>query len=65
MSERLHAEVMTRQQTAKYCGISVSKLDHDKAEGTGPSFIKIGRSVRYRRADVEAWLAAHIVGGGK
>lgn len=26
--------------------------------GTGPKFIKIGRSVRYRASDVEAWLEA-------
>ena len=26
--------------------------------GIGPPYTKIGRSVWYRRADVEAWLAA-------
>lgn len=25
--------------------------------GTGPRFVKIGRHVRYRWSDVEAWLA--------
>jgi predicted DNA-binding transcriptional regulator AlpA len=25
----------------------------------GPPFIRIGRLVRYRRVDVEAWLSAH------
>jgi hypothetical protein len=31
--------------------------------GGGPPFIKIGNLVRYRRTDVEAWLAS--LGGGK
>ena len=25
-------------------------------EGRGPRFIKVGRHVRYRRSDIEAWL---------
>lgn len=27
--------------------------------GRGPAFIKVGRHVRYRRADVDAWLASN------
>lgn len=27
----------------------------------GPPYIKIGRSVYYRRGDIEAWIAAHRV----
>jgi predicted DNA-binding transcriptional regulator AlpA len=27
--------------------------------GDGPPFIRLGRLVRYRRSDVEKWLAAH------
>ncbi|WP_409998740.1 helix-turn-helix transcriptional regulator [Bradyrhizobium sp. SZCCHNS2022] len=26
--------------------------------GRGPSFVKVGRTVFYRRADIEAWLGA-------
>jgi predicted DNA-binding transcriptional regulator AlpA len=33
-----------------------------RARNAGPPFIKVGRLVRYRRADVEAWLAARTVG---
>ena len=28
---------------------------------TGPGHIKVGRHVRYRSADVDAWLAAHTI----
>jgi excisionase family DNA binding protein len=29
------------------------------SKGTGPRFAKVGRHVRYRRSDVEAWLDSH------
>ena len=25
-------------------------------DGKGPAFVKVGRHVRYRRSDIEAWL---------
>jgi predicted site-specific integrase-resolvase len=31
--------------------------------GKGPAFIKVGRHVRYRDEDVEAWLEANRHGG--
>lgn len=33
--------------------ITLSKM---RCQGTGPRFVKIGRSVKYRWSDVEAWL---------
>lgn len=32
-----------------------------RREGTGPRFHKIGRLVRYKVADIEAWLAQQVV----
>jgi len=31
-------------------------LRHWRKSGTGPSFYRIGKHVRYRLSDVEAWL---------
>ena len=31
--------------------------------GKGPAFIKVGKHVRYRRSDVEAWLDSQTRGG--
>lgn len=31
--------------------------------GRGPKFVKVGRHVRYRTNDVEAWLLANCHGG--
>jgi hypothetical protein len=28
--------------------------------GTGPRYVKLGRKVYYRRADVQAWIEANV-----
>jgi predicted DNA-binding transcriptional regulator AlpA len=33
----------------------------DRLAGTGPRFIRVGRLIRYRRSDVDAWLTARTV----
>lgn len=34
------------------------------SKGTGPKFIRIGGSIRYTKAALDAWIAAAAVGGG-
>ena len=29
-------------------------------KGTGPRYVKLGRKVYYRRADVQAWIEANV-----
>lgn len=43
-------------------GISSVTATKWRAKAAGPPFIKVGRLVRYRRADVEAWLVSRTVG---
>ena len=33
-----------------------------RAKAKGPPFIKVGRLVRYRRSDVDAWLRSCTIG---
>lgn len=48
----------SRPEVAKYLGVPISTLNYwALKKTTGPPFIKVGRSVRYRWADVEKWLA--------
>lgn len=42
-------------------GLSISWQRKMRRVGGGPAFVKIGKMVRYRRADIEAYLAAHVV----
>lgn len=54
----------TAKEVAQFLGISEQSLAQDRARGVGPAYIKHGRRVRYRWADVEAYLKANTVSGG-
>ncbi len=43
-------------------GISPVTATKWRAKAKGPPFIKVGRLVRYRRSDLESWLALRTVG---
>ena len=45
-------------EVAYLTGKSLRKLEDDRFKGTGIPYHKMGRSVRYRRGDVDAYLAA-------
>jgi len=49
--------LMTRKEVAEFLGVQPGTLARWKWAGTDcPPCVKVGRSVRYRRSDVEAWL---------
>ncbi|MCK1600836.1 helix-turn-helix domain-containing protein [Bradyrhizobium sp. 166] len=37
-------------------GLSPSTLAKKRMAGTGPAFFKLGRTIKYAAADVDAWL---------
>lgn len=51
--------LLSDRQVAEVMGIPAKTLQGFRYKGGGPKFIKVGRSVRYRAADVEAWLEAN------
>lgn len=54
------SDLLSQKQVAEaYPGFSERKLERLRMVGGGPRYIKIGRVVKYRLADVEAWLADH------
>jgi predicted DNA-binding transcriptional regulator AlpA len=50
------------KQLCAHLGISSVTATKWRAHAAGPPFIKVGRLVRYRRTDVEAWLLSRTVG---
>jgi hypothetical protein len=48
--------LMTPDEVADLIRITPSQLAQWRYEGNGPTFVKIGRAVRYRRDDVMAYV---------
>ncbi len=56
-------ELLTKGEVARLLRVSIRTLERMTAEGTGPASIVFGRSRRWRRADVLAWVEEHREGG--
>lgn len=58
-------DYMTTKEAAAYLGLSPNTLSGWRYLNTGPMYQRLGTSrrakVRYRRADLEAWLEANTV----
>lgn len=52
--------LLTVAQVSEITGRSISTLEKDRWEGFGPPYVKMGRLVRYRPSDVQAWLAERV-----
>jgi excisionase family DNA binding protein len=49
-------KLLTQRQLADELEVSLRTLERWRQQGTGPAFIRVGRSPRYRRSDIDAWL---------
>jgi predicted DNA-binding transcriptional regulator AlpA len=54
--------LLTQSECAELLRLSERTLERLRVSGSGPKFLRIRHSVRYRPNDVEAWLASQIVG---
>jgi predicted DNA-binding transcriptional regulator AlpA len=54
----LTADFLTREETAKACGLSLRSLARLEAHGDAPPSLQLGakRRCRYRRETIRAWL---------
>jgi excisionase family DNA binding protein len=48
-------------EAAKILGLSKSTLEKARLYGGGPPFLKLGRLVKYRPADLDDWLNARLM----
>ncbi len=54
--------LLNESQTAQFLGLTIRCLQNWRSRGGGPPYIQISRrAIRYRRADLEAWIDARIV----
>lgn len=54
-------EILNTEQSAEYLGLSKPTLERMRLKGNGPKFAKLNSSVRYRKADLDAWLESRLV----
>jgi len=55
-------KLINEHEAADYIGHSVRALQNWRVRGGGPKFVKIsGRSIRYRRCDLNTWIEARLV----
>ncbi|MDH5508842.1 MAG: helix-turn-helix domain-containing protein [Nitrospinota bacterium] len=52
-------ELLTTKQAAQFLAVTPSLLIKLRGCGGGPKYLKIARNVRYRRGDIEKWLASN------
>ncbi|WP_426998180.1 helix-turn-helix transcriptional regulator [Pseudarthrobacter sp. N5] len=50
------SELLAPAELGQRLGKSTAVLANWRYLGAGPKFIKCGKSIRYRVADIEAWL---------
>ncbi len=48
-------------QAAKLLNLSVRTLQAWRTKRSGPSFVRAGRAIRYRKRDLYAWMDANTV----
>jgi excisionase family DNA binding protein len=65
MTTAVTSELLTRPEAAEYVHIKPQTLAVWACAGRGPTYVKVGRSVRYRVADLDAFLERGTVTPGE
>lgn len=59
------SDLLNEKEVAAKLGIATGTVRNWRCLRTGPAYVKLGkRAVRYRRADVDAFIAAGVAGSG-
>jgi len=56
--------LLTETEVSRILQLKISCLRRWRMERKGPNYLKVGSRVRYRMADVQAYIANCQVGGG-
>jgi hypothetical protein len=65
----MDSELLSTQHAAELLGLSPATLNTWRSKRgrisrdgmNGPMFMRMGRTIRYRRSDLKAWIEAHPV----
>jgi excisionase family DNA binding protein len=59
MDQAFSTAYLTPREAAEYLSSSTSTLAKRRLNGGGPQFSRIGRAIRYRKVDLDAFMAAN------
>jgi excisionase family DNA binding protein len=51
-----NVRLLTEREAANLLSISSRTLQAWRSNGGGPTFVRVGRVIRYRRSDLIAWI---------
>jgi len=54
--------LLTQREAALHLLLSERTLERWRVQGTGPLFVRLNHSIRYRQQDLDAHVAARVVG---
>jgi hypothetical protein len=54
--------LLSQREAAELLHLSVRSLERLRVMGTGPRFLRVGHSVRYRPEDIQAFVASRLKG---
>ena len=55
--------LLTPEQTASYLGTAPQTLANWRVVGRGPKYVRVGKLIRYRLADIDNWLTSQSDAG--
>lgn len=58
---RREVDLVTPEELATTLEVELSTLQAWRAQGTGPDYVRLGKQVFYRRADIIDWINANVV----
>jgi len=56
--QQVEHRYLTTKEAAARVRLSESALEKKRVDGTGPIFVKLGKSVRYEATALDEWIAA-------
>jgi excisionase family DNA binding protein len=52
--------LLTARDVAQFLGIPMATLYSWRTRGIAPRAVRVGKHLRFRRADVDAWVDQHV-----
>jgi excisionase family DNA binding protein len=54
-------DILDTREAAAYIRLAKPTLERFRLTGDGPRYAKMGKAVRYRRTDLDEWLASRLI----